>query len=95
MKEDIEALLDGSRTAHFEDLIYVRSGNERVNILVDESKDIIHNVLIIFSDGVKNSTHNVFVNLRGRFSMADVNKIIQSADSKKSEVTKTEIKEED
>ena len=47
------------------------------------------------SDGVKNSSHNVFVNLRGHFSMADVNKIIQSADSKKSEVTKTEIKEED
>lgn len=62
---------------------------------MNESKDIIHNVLIMVSDGVKNSTHNVFVNLRGRFSMADVNKIIQSADSKKSEVTKTEIKEED
>ncbi len=47
------------------------------------------------SDGVKNSTHNVFVNLRGHFSMADINKIIQSADNKNSKLTKIETKEVD
>lgn len=94
-KEDISALLEGARQAHFEDLIFVKDGKSRVNILIQESKDIIHSLLIVVTDNTKHNKSSMFLNLKGHFSMADINKMIKSADNKKSDTTKTCATEEE
>ena len=77
--EDVKALIEGAHQDKFEDLITVKDGNDRVNILIRESDNIIRNILLIVTEKGKSNASNVFISMRGHFAMSDINKLVESA----------------
>ena len=81
--EDVKALIEGAHQDKFEDLIIVKDGHERVNILIRESDNIVRNLLLIVTDKGKNNSSNVFISMKCHFAMSDINKLVESAMEKK------------
>ncbi len=88
-KEDIKALIDGAHNAKFEDLIIVKDGRDRVNILLKESDNIVSDLLILVSENEKStSPSSVFIRIKCHLTMADINKMVQSSMDKNGQMAK-------
>jgi hypothetical protein len=75
---DLQQLMSDVKAENFEELITVREkGGDHVNIMLRERKGFIEDILIFVSD------HNgefTLVNLAGKFTMEDINKMMEKVD---------------
>jgi hypothetical protein len=73
---DYQQLMTDVKAENFEELMNVREkGGDRVNVLIRENKGFIEDILIIVND---HDGEFVLVNLAGKFTMEDINKMIQN-----------------
>ncbi len=73
--KDMQRLIDDvKRRDHFEELIYVRDGKTRVNMLIRNSAETIENMLILVSE----EDEFVMVSLKTRLRFDDLNELIRS-----------------
>ncbi len=78
--EDVSELLESAHRSKFEDLAIVRSGKQRVNILIQETNNVVHDILFVVSGREKSNNSRVFLNLKGDFAMSDINRMIKNAE---------------
>ncbi len=75
---DYQQLMTDVKAENFEELMSVREkGGERVNVMLRERKGFIEDILIIVNDEDRAFT---LINLAGKFTMADINKIMEKVD---------------
>lgn len=60
---------------NYEELISIRDGLDQVHVFIREKKEYIRDVLVAINDG---EGEFVLVNVRGKFTMEDVNDMIQN-----------------
>ena len=73
--KDIQRLVDEVKAKdHFEELIYVRDGDTRVNMLIRNSSDMIENMLILVSE----EDEFVMVSMKTRLRFDDLNEFLKS-----------------
>jgi hypothetical protein len=74
---DYQQLMADVKAENFEELMNVREkGGDRVNIMIRERKGFIEDILIIVNDKDGEFT---LVNLAGKFTMEDINKMIENS----------------
>jgi Domain of unknown function (DUF4252) len=79
---DYQQLMMDVKAENFEELMNVREkGGDRVNVLIRENKGFIEDILINVND---HDGEFVLVNLAGKFTMEDINKMIQNVKVDKS-----------
>ena len=74
---DYQQLMADVKAENFEELMNVREKGERVNIMIRERKGFIEDILIIVND--KNGEFTL-VNIAGKFTMEDINKMIHDVE---------------
>jgi Domain of unknown function (DUF4252) len=83
---EFQQLMTDIKSENFEELLTVREkGGDRVNIMIRERKGFIEDILLFVND------HNgefVLVNLAGKFTMEDINKMMSNVDVKHSSTSK-------
>jgi len=66
-RADIKSLLIGVKKSNFEDLIKVRDGKTKVDIMICEAKGLVTNVLLL----VDEPDNFVLISLEGMFKLSD------------------------
>jgi hypothetical protein len=74
---DYQQLIADVKAENFEELMNVREKGERVNIMIREKKGFIEDILIIVNDKDGEFT---LVNIAGKFTMEDINKLIHDVE---------------
>ena len=77
---DFQQLIADVRSDNFEELMTVRDGGDRVNVLIREHKGFIEDILVIVND---HDGEFVLVNIAGKFTMEDINKMIKDVEFNK------------
>jgi Domain of unknown function (DUF4252) len=77
---DFQQLIADVKGDNFEELMTVRDGGDRVNVLIREHKGFIEDILVIVND---NDGEFVLVNIAGKFTMEDINKMIKDVEFNK------------
>jgi hypothetical protein len=78
--EDIKTLVAGLRTEKFEDLMNIRDGKSRVNMMIRTNKSgtKIYDMVIIVKDG--DDGEAVVLGIEGEFKMADIQKMMEKGE---------------
>jgi hypothetical protein len=77
--EDVTQLIKGLKAENYEDLIMIRHGKEKINIMIKESKDIVRQLVILVNGNKKDDF--VLLSISGKFTMDDINKVVAAAQS--------------
>jgi Domain of unknown function (DUF4252) len=85
-KPDFQKFLNDVRAENFEELLTVRDKGEHVNIMVREKGDFIRDFLIVVDD---NDNELVLVSISGKFTMDDINKVVENVQIDKKGDVKT------
>jgi hypothetical protein len=75
-KPDFQKFLNEVRAEKFEELITVRDKGERVNVLIREKGNFIRDFLVVVDE---NDGEMVLVAVNGKFTMDDINGVVQNA----------------
>lgn len=76
--EDYNSLIKSVKKDHFEDLISVRDGKTKVNIMIREKKDVIRNILILVSD----EDEFILFSVSSKIKIEDINKLLKMVPEK-------------
>ncbi len=78
--EDIKTLIAGLRAENFEDLLNIREGKNRVNMMIRTNKSgtKIYDMVIIMKDGDDGDA--AVLGIEGEFKMADIQKMMEKGE---------------
>ena len=83
---EFQQLMTDIKAENFEELVTVREkGGDRVNIMIRERKGFIEDILLFVND---HDGEFVMVNLEGKFTMEDINKMMANVNFKHSDASK-------
>jgi Domain of unknown function (DUF4252) len=78
-KSDIQDFMTDVRAEGFDELLTVRDKSDEVRILIRERKDLIRNIVIVVDEKSEGGDF-VLLSLEGKFSMDDINKMMEHAE---------------
>ena len=76
---DIQRFMTDIRTEGFEDLLTVRDKSDDVRLMIRERKDFIRNIVLLVNEKSESGDF-VLLSLEGKFSMDDINKMMEKAE---------------
>ncbi len=76
---DIQGFMNDIRAEGFEDLMMVRDKGDDVRLMIRERKDLIRNIVLVVNENNAGGDF-VLLSLEGKFTMADINKMMENAD---------------
>jgi Domain of unknown function (DUF4252) len=83
---EFQQLMTDVKAENFEELMTIREkGGDRVNIMIRERKGFIEDILLFVND---HDGEFVLVNLAGKFTMEDINKMMANVNVKNTSSTK-------
>jgi hypothetical protein len=83
---EFQQLMTDVKAENFEELMTIREkGGDRVNIMIRERKGFIEDILLFVNDS---DGEFVLVNLAGKFTMEDINKMMANVNVKNTSSTK-------
>ena len=74
----VNRLISDLKKDDFEELMVVREGKNRINIFVKDTKDVIRNLFMVI---VSEDGETILLDLKGRFTIEDINKIVRQSQS--------------
>jgi hypothetical protein len=76
---DYKNFLEEVKAEGFEDLLVFRDNTDKIRIMIKERKNLIRNVVIMV-DEKGGSGEFILLNLEGKFTMDDVNKLVKNVE---------------
>ena len=80
LHSDFQALINDAKSENFEELMNIRSDGDNVHIMMREKKGFIRDLFIMVQDS---DGEFVLVDVGGKFTMDDINKVIQDVNINK------------